>query len=800
MATLERLRALDAAEMRFRLTSELRKTGGRMRAAVLPARWTRRDLASLLGPSGFEGDHLDRARKALQRSDWGSAHRHLVAHFASRTSRFPLSPHTLPRLTEEIVSRFPDARSEAVSRAERMLEGRYEVLGYTSVDYGTPPAWHRDPVHGRQPPLAFWSVVPYLDSKYGDHKVIWEINRHQHWLGFARAYQLSGDRRFYEAFVAQLENWMATNPPLQGVNWASMLELAFRTLSWIWALHFFAPAALDDPSSAAPWSVDLLLGVDRQLTHIEHNLSQYFSPNTHLSGEALALYVAGTALPELASSARRARLGRRVLLQEIDRQINADGGHTELSAHYHRYSTDFYLLATLAARLSKDEAAPAFEEAARRQARYLRTMTDDSGRLALLGDDDGGQLFPICGREASDCRDTLWNAAAILNEPALAVGLPPEETFWLCGTPIPDGSHAAPAVSQALPASGYYVSRTAAGDHLIFDAGRHGYLNGGHAHADALSLVLTIAGRPFLVDAGTGTYTMDSEARDRFRSTAMHNTVVLDGRPASEPRGPFHWASSANARCLVWQSDARFDYAEGIHDGYLPKAHARGVFALHGLGWIVLDHLLGPAGSTATADILWHIHPDWEPSRRDDAVFCLHRDGTARAMACTADLRVLSPEEANGLDSYAPAYGRLERTRCLRTRVASPLPTTVATFIAGITDHTLPSLKEVPVTKPPGAAWQASAFLLSWRGQEAIILTAMERSPETAIGGAPGTMWGCELAQTDARTAFIQLGGQGGNDASAPLMIRGTRAEPGARWREACRAQVASDASPQTGM
>ena len=52
------------------------------------------------------------------------------------------------------------------------------------------------------------------------------------------------------------------------------------------------------------------------------------------------------------------------------------------------------------------------------------------------------------------------------------------------------------AGSAALPSSGYYVSRTTGGDHLIFDAGRHGYLNGGHAHADALAVVLTTAGRP----------------------------------------------------------------------------------------------------------------------------------------------------------------------------------------------------------------------------------------------------------------------------------------------------------------
>ena len=97
-----------------------------------------------------------------------------------------------------------------------------------------------------------------------------------------------------------------------------MLELAFRSLSWIWALHFFAPAAMDDAPEAPPWTVDLLLGLDRQQAHIAGNLSQYFSPNTHLSGEALAIFVAGIALPELTASRKRAHLGRRVLVDEAD--------------------------------------------------------------------------------------------------------------------------------------------------------------------------------------------------------------------------------------------------------------------------------------------------------------------------------------------------------------------------------------------------------------------------------------------------------------------------------------------------
>ena len=102
------------------------------------------------------------------------------------------------------------------------------------------------------------------------------------------------------------------------------------------------PASGDRPS---PWTVDLLLGLDRQLTLVEQNLSRYFSPNTHLLGEALALYVVGRALPELRRAAKWEQLGRTVLVEQIARQIHADGGHAELSTHYHRYTLDFYLLA-----------------------------------------------------------------------------------------------------------------------------------------------------------------------------------------------------------------------------------------------------------------------------------------------------------------------------------------------------------------------------------------------------------------------------------------------------------------------
>src|SRR5204863_1265161 len=144
---------------------------------------------------------------------------------------------------------------------------------------------------------------------------------------------------------------------------------------------------------------DFLLAIDRQLRHVEHHLSYYFSPNTHLTGEALALYVAGHALPELAASERWVATGRHILLKEIDRQILPDGGHAERSTHYQRYTLDFYLLALLTARRTGDAgAARRFTTGVSRLADFTPAMADHDGRLPLIGDDDGGMLWPMRGR------------------------------------------------------------------------------------------------------------------------------------------------------------------------------------------------------------------------------------------------------------------------------------------------------------------------------------------------------------------------------------------------------------------
>ncbi len=124
---------------------------------------------------------------------------------------------------------------EIVHEADEICRHRFRLLGYENLDYGSEIDWHLDRVHNKRAPLEPWSEVPFLDfAAVGDHKVIWELNRHQHLVTLAKAWLLTKDEKYVRELMAQWRSWIKANPYPVGINWGSSLEVAFRSLSWIW--------------------------------------------------------------------------------------------------------------------------------------------------------------------------------------------------------------------------------------------------------------------------------------------------------------------------------------------------------------------------------------------------------------------------------------------------------------------------------------------------------------------------------------------------------------------------------------
>jgi hypothetical protein len=540
-----------------------------------------------------------------------------LGHFRGRRSpRFFAGFDDEAATREALSTRFADEAGAVVSRAEGVLGGRFDLLGREGLDFGSPVDWHLEPLARVRAPRAHWSRIDFLDPEVsGDKKFVWELSRHQFFQTLGRAYWRTGNERYAEGFARYASAWMDANPPKAGVNWASSLEVAFRSISWLWALHFFKGSAHLTPALFLRLSKFLYL----HARHLETYLSTYFSPNTHLTGEALGLYYLGTLLPELRAAARWRETGRRVLTSELSRHVRPDGVYFEQATYYHRYTTDFYLHFALLARLNGDESEESGAWLLPKLAAlldHLTHLTRPDGTTPFLGDDDGGRLVMLDERRADDFRASLSNGAALLGRADYkrVAARAAEETLWLLGVAGLERFDALPErepgeTSRAFPDGGYYCMRDgwdADSNYMLLDCGPHGAeaIGSGHAHADALSFVLAARGRTLLVDPGTYTYTGSREERDRFRSTAGHNALTLGGESSSVPRGPFSWERAARCEAGRWHASARFDFFEGSHDGFArldpPADYARAVLFLKGDYWVILDRVR-PRGDAAAA-------------------------------------------------------------------------------------------------------------------------------------------------------------------------------------------------------
>lgn len=578
----KKLKGRDSAELSDRLRQHL-------------SRWFERAGRGTHAPDGRELAKLFKPK--FSADSW-------VAHWRDRTTPgFFAGAEELDLTASEFRRRFGDEGvRRTVERADAVARGQIDLLGLKGLYFGTPIDWHLEPVSGRRSPLTHWSTINELDTEAtGDKKIVWELNRCQHFVDLGRAYALTGDEKYAAAFAEQLASWMDQNPPKLGVNWLSSLEVAFRSIAWLWALRLFRRSAHLSP--ALWWRTLGFLYLNGR--HLEQYLSTYSSPNTHLTGEALGLFYLGVVLPEFKCAARWREAGVEILNRAVATHVRADGVYFEQSTYYHRYTTDFYTHFLI---LSQRNSLGFDDDTRQRLAAmfdFLLYLARPDGSTPLIGDDDGGRLVSLDQQPRDDFRSALSNGAVLLGRGDLRYGAGglAEETLWLLGAAGARKFDELPPVkppvnSRAFADSGVYVMRdgwSKDASSLVLDCGPHGALTGAHAHADALSFDLSVRGRAVLVDPGTYTYTGSPELRDQFRSSAAHNTVTIDGESSAVPAGPFSWTETTDGTMSHWINRGRFDLCTAEHHGYrrlsAPAEHKRRIMFLHGEYFIIRDRV-----------------------------------------------------------------------------------------------------------------------------------------------------------------------------------------------------------------
>ena len=467
----------------------------------------------------------------------------------------------------------------------------------------------------------------YGDIRYGDRPgadviLPWELGRGQSLPMLAWAYALASaeasaeaaggepgagaPERYAREFRCQVLDFIACNPPRFGVNWASAMDVALRTVNWLAAYDLLRSAYMP-PALHAAVGASFDPAFEAVFTRSIYEHGRHIRANTpcgsdhpdlqnnHYLAELAGLIFAGAYLPSSAETSAWLALGVRELEIQVCRQFHPDGGNFESSTCYHRLSGELVIYTTaLVLGLPPEKLAvlsgPAqpgsrqvfsaeYCQRVARLAAFTASITKPDGHVPRFGDNDDGRflcLQPVLDGaghvDQLDHRHLVAAANGLLRRSDLASLAPEGEWFetglvanLARGLTIP--SESIPSAVQpdlgcrAFPDSGLYLYRSEHFYLAIRCECPAGARIGGHAHSDNLSFELACDGQDFIIDPGAYLYTPLPGRRNQFRSAAMHNLLTWEGgeQNGAPPgrRSLFRFIPRFKAELLAWD-DSRF--------------------------------------------------------------------------------------------------------------------------------------------------------------------------------------------------------------------------------------------------
>ena len=422
-------------------------------------------------------------------------------------------------------------RAAFLAQADALVRGNLVVYD-RHLSFGTVIDWNRDITADRAWPNKFFLRYRHellgRSSETGDYRFTWELNRQQHLLVLAIAYRISGNARYAERSIADIESWIEQNPPFFSINWFSAMEVGLRMVSWTLAIAIVGKTSLPEQRYR-----NIMAALYQQLYFLQGNLSVALNAkdgdtklkNNHTIVELCSTLVICDAFPGLAGGMPAdlmASLSKH-LVTELQRQTWPDGMHVEQSSSYLRFVTEAVLLVRMCCDL------PELDKFIQGYYTILKGLEYAPDRIFLFGDEDNGHVM-------------------VAGYPVLPDGIADIHAMMASAYTDADRNTGGMTV---LNDSGHWVARKELGGQSVcvyFRAGPmdfpdiRGYAP--HAHCDLLGFLLAVNGKLWLVDGGTYSY-RERGIADEFRSSVTHNTLRVEGFEQMLLTGAFNSAGHA---------------------------------------------------------------------------------------------------------------------------------------------------------------------------------------------------------------------------------------------------------------
>ncbi len=494
------------------------------------------------------------------------------------------------RIIKIFKQEFSDKIENLIKDANKVCESTFDLLGSGGINLGEKINWHCDFKSGYcWDPKTFYLYIQYGDKEGVDVKAPWELSRFQHLTTLGEAYWFTGDEKYTKEFIDEIEDWIENNPSQFGVNWKCTMDVAIRACNWISGFYFFK----DSREITDEFLIRFLKSLLIHGKHIERNLEKSwrgFTSNHYLSDITGLIYL-GIFFKATKERQKWLNFGIKELRKEMMKQVYSDGCDFEASTCYHRLVLELFFFSTLLVvindknfsgenyrKITEKIFGKEYTERLYKMFEAVLYLLKPNGRMPQIGDNDNGRLHIFANREILDMRYLLTFGAMFFKESKFKIrefGFS-EETLWILGEKgykiwqDLEENCLKNIKSKAFPDAGWYVMKNNK-DYCIISCGPNGQNGkGGHCHNDKLSFELMISGKDIIVDPGTYVYTSYPEWRNKFRSTAYHNTAVVDSQEQNRfiENNIFSLRNDANCKCLDFGEDDEKIYFIGEHYGY----------------------------------------------------------------------------------------------------------------------------------------------------------------------------------------------------------------------------------------
>lgn len=450
-----------------------------------------------------------------------------------------IEPYRIERFLLELQNR---DKEEIIQIANHAIEGRIKGFSSIGLDYGYPINWHINPISGVEVDKNIkWYKISDFDPIRGDIKAVWEASRFTHFFYFVRAYMITKDIKYYEAFSNQIDNWLSNNPYTYGANYKCGQEATLRMINALIAYSIFKSYGLTNGQDG----LNLKKLVEGSYKKV---LSNFFYAhkcirNNHTLSEITGLIIGAWC----SDDQKRLKKAYELMDKEIKHQFKSDGGYIQNSVNYQRFALQLMEFILKISKITNYSISESNKQLILKSAHQLYQIQDDTGDVPNRGSNDGALIFPVTSCDYRDFRPVINSINYLINNSKVYDSdIYDEEILWFADDSIENSK----TIKISRESSSFYTS---------------GLFTLRHKDGFLMTILRNIDTRPGQMDqchidlwhknfnilCDVGSYSYASDLGKSLALTAAHNTIQVDNKEQMNKKEPFlvyDWSKSKDVK------------------------------------------------------------------------------------------------------------------------------------------------------------------------------------------------------------------------------------------------------------